>query len=227
MVLQGSSRRSWGRRLIKDAPIYPPSPLEGEAGVRGDFSIGVLEMFTMDKMKLSYSIILVVILALILALPGCTFSKLMTSRLEKPTFTYAGSELVETSQNGATVNFLFTAHNPNEAGLKNVTCSYDLFVEGKKFLTGKNIPLALNPKGDTEIKVPATIAYADLYPVLGSVLRRILSGQKTIPITIDVVFSGRPAIYSEAGEDKPIAFERRLIKNADIPLSQERRYKGQ
>jgi hypothetical protein len=181
----------------------------------------------MNRRKFSYGIIRVVILALILALPGCTFSKLMTGRLEKPTFTYAGSELVETSQSGATVNFLFTAHNPNEAGLKNVTCSYELFVEGKKFLTGKNIPLALEPKGDTEIKVPATIAYADLYPVLGSVLRRILSGQKTIPIAIDVVFSGRPAIYSEAGEDRPISFERRLIKTADIPLAQERRNKGQ
>ena len=181
----------------------------------------------MDRMKFSYSIIRVVVAALILALPGCTFTKLMTTRFEKPTFTYTGSELVETSQSGATVNFLFTAHNPNEAGLKNVTCSYELFVEGKKFLTGKDIPLALDPKGDTEIKVPATIAYADLYPVLGSVLRRILSGQKTIPITIDAVFSGRPAIYSEAGEDKPISFERRLTKTADIPLAQERRNKGQ
>ena len=208
-------------------PSIPPLPLRERAGVSGDFSIGVLETFAMNRIIFSYRINRVVVAALILALPGCTFTKLMTSRLEKPTFTYAGSELVETSQNGATVNFLFTAHNPNEAGLKNVTCSYDLFVEGKKFLTGKNIPLALNPKGDTEIKVPATIAYADLYPVLGSVLRRILSGQKTIPITIDAVFSGRPAIYSEAGEDKPISFERRLTKTADIPLAQERRNKGQ
>ena len=167
----------------------------------------------------------VVILALILALPGCTFTKLMTTRFEKPTFTFAGSELVETSQSGATVNFLFTAHNPNEAGLKNVTCSYELFVEGKRVLTGKDIPLALEPKGDTVINVPATISYADLYPILGSVLRRILSGQKTIPISIDAVFSGRPAIYSEAGEDRPISFEKRLIKTVDIPLAQERRNK--
>jgi hypothetical protein len=167
----------------------------------------------------------VVIVALILALPGCTFTKLMTTRFEKPTFTFAGSELVETSQSGATVNFLFNAHNPNDAGLKNVTCSYELFVQGKKFLTGKDIPFALEPKGDTVINVPAAIAYADLYPVLGSVLRRILSGQKTIPITIDAVFSGRPAIYSEAGEDKPITFEKRLVKTADIPLAQARRNK--
>ena len=166
-----------------------------------------------------------VIFVLVLALAGCTLTELITARFEKPTFTYLGSEVAESSQSGAIVNFLFNAHNPNAAGLRNITCSYELFIEGKRFLTGKDIPLVLEPKGDTEIKVPATIAYADLYPVLGSVLRRILSGQKSIPITIDAVFSGRPAIYSEAGEDRPISFERRLIKTADIPLSQERRNK--
>jgi hypothetical protein len=90
-------------------------------------------------------------------------------------------------------------------------------------MTGNDIPLTLDPQGDTEITVPATIAYADLYPVLGSIFRRILSGQKTIPITINAVFSGKPAIYSEAGIETTISFERRLIKTADIPLTQERR----
>jgi hypothetical protein len=176
----------------------------------------------MDRMKFSRSIIRAVIVAIILAQPGCAVTKLMTTRFENPTFTFTGSELVETSQNGVIVNFLFIAHNPNEAGLKNVTCSYELFVEGKKFLTGNDITLALDPKGDTQIKVPATIAYADLYPVLGSVLRRILSGQKTIPVTIDALFSGKPAIYVEAGKETPISFVRRLAKTADIPLQQGR-----
>ena len=169
----------------------------------------------------------VIILTLIVVLSGCTFTKLMTARFEKPTFTYSGSELVEVSQSRAIVNFLFTAHNPNEAGLKNVTCSYEIFVEGKKLLTGNDILLTLNPKGDTDIKVPATIAYSDLFPVLGSVLRLILSGQKTIPVTIDAVFSGKPAIYSAAGKEEPISFEERLTKTADIPLPQERRNRGQ
>jgi late embryogenesis abundant protein len=177
-------------------------------------------------MKSSYSIIRLVILALFLALPGCTFTKLITTRFEKPTFTYTGLELVDASQSRVIVNFLFTAHNPNEAGLKNVTCTYELFVEGKKFLTGKAIPLELNPKGDTDIKVPATIVYTDLAPVLGSVVQLLLSGQKTIPITINAVFSGNPAIYSEAGKEEAISFERRLVKTADIPLPKERRIKG-
>ena len=177
-------------------------------------------------MRFSYRIIPLVILTLILVLPGCTFTKLITTRFEKPTFTYRGSELVEASQNRAIVNFLFTAHNPNEAGLKNVTCSYELFVEGKKFMTGNDIPLELDPKGDTDITVPATIAYADLFPVLGSVVRLILSGQKTIPITVDAVFSGKPAILSEAGKEEQISFETRLTRTTDIPLPQERRGKG-
>jgi hypothetical protein len=51
----------------------------------------------------------------------------------------------------------------------------------------------------------------------------LLSGQKTIPITIDAVLSGKPAIYSEAGKDKLITFEMRLTKTADIPLPHEGR----
>jgi hypothetical protein len=158
-------------------------------------------------MTFTCRIIPLVILTLILALPGCTFTKLMTTRFEKPTFTYRGSELVEASHSGVIVNFLFTAHNPNEAGLKNVTCSYELLVEGKKFMTGNDVPLELNPKGDTEIKVPATIAYADLFPVLGSYADLI--SQKTIPITIDAVFR-KPAIYSEAGREEPISFRGKI-----------------
>jgi len=67
--------------------------------------------------------------------------------------------------------------------------------------------LAFNPKGDTEIKIPATIAYADLFPVL-VLVRLILSGQKTIPITIEAIFSENLALYGEAGK-KSRSFSRR------------------
>jgi LEA14-like dessication related protein len=181
----------------------------------------------MHHEKLSSSMNRVVIPALILALAGCTFTRLATTRFEKPTFTYRGSELVETSQNRVIVNFLFSAHNPNDAGLKNVTVSYELYVEESRFAKGNDIPLDLDPKGDTLIKVPATIDYTDLFPVLGSVIKRVLSGRKTIPLTIDAVLSGKPALSIEAGKEKQITFERRLTKTVDIPLPRDRRNKGQ
>jgi LEA14-like dessication related protein len=185
-----------------------------------NFIAWIEETFAMNRMIFLYNINRLVILTVIFALPGCTFMKLMTSRIEKPTFTYTGFEVVEASQSATRVNFLFSVHNPNEAGLKNVTCSYELFVEGKQILKGKDIPLALQPKGDTEIKIPATIAYTDLFPVVRSVVRRILSGQKTIPVTIEAIFSGKPAIYIEAGKEKPISFEMKFVRTADIPLPQ-------
>src|SRR5271169_2129062 len=138
----------------------------------------------MPRMKDSYSAVSVVILSIILIMPGCTFTKLLTTRLENPTFNFKALELIETSQSRTIVNFIFSAHNPNEVGFKDATCSYQLFAEGKKFLTGNEIPLNLNPKGDTEIRIPATIAYKDLLTVLVQVMRRILSSQNTIPITI-------------------------------------------
>jgi late embryogenesis abundant protein len=158
------------------------------------------------------------VIILLFIMPGCSMTKLLTTRLEKPTFAYRGAELVEASQNGATLNFLFSAHNPNEAGLKNVSVSYELFVEGKKFLTGNDMSVELKPKSNTDIKVPAVIAYSDLVPVLGSIVQRLLSGQKTIPITIDAVLSGKPAIYNDAGKDRLITFEMKLTKTVDIPL---------
>jgi len=178
------------------------------------------------SMKYSPNILRMAIVVLILALHGCAYTKLLTTRFEQPTFSFRGAELIETSQTGAVVDFLLTAHNPNKDGLKNVTCSYELYVEEKKILTGKDIPLELAPKGDTEITVPATIAYTDLAPVLRSVIRRILSGQKTIPVTIDAVLSGRPALYGEPGKEDPISFERRVVKTVDIPLQQERKNKA-
>ena len=178
-------------------------------------------------MKYSSRVISAVITVLVLVLPGCAFTKLMTSRFEKPTFTYTGTEVVEVSQIKVIVNFLFSAHNSNKAGLKNVTCSYELFVEGKKFATGSDVLLELAPNGARPITIPATIAYTDLVPALGSVVRLILSGQKTIPITIDAVFSGKPAIYTESGKEEPIQFEVRLMKTADIPLPQVSRNKEQ
>jgi hypothetical protein len=171
---------------------------------------------TMDKMNFSHNMIRAVVVAVILAQPGCSYTKLMTTRFENPTFAFTGSVLVETSQNGAIVNFLFIAHNPNEAGLKNITCSYELFVEGKKFATGKDFTLALDPKGDTQITVPATIVYADLYPALGSVVRRILSGQKTIPITIDALFRETSDLCRN-GKETPIFSK--IGKTAEILCS--------
>jgi LEA14-like dessication related protein len=174
------------------------------------------------KSMMSSCLLSMVVVVLIMVLHGCAYTKLLTSRLEKPTFTYLGTELVGVSERGVVVNFLFSAHNPNETGIRNVICSYELSVDGNTFLTGMDVPVTLTAKGDTEIRVPASIDREDFRPVLRSVVRRIFSGKKTLPVTIDAVFSGKPALYGEAGKEQPLNFEMRFIKKAEIPLPLDR-----
>ena len=159
-----------------------------------------------------------VIIALILILPGCSLSRLLGTKLERPTFAYSGYELAEVSESETTVQFLFSAHNPNKVGIKDVLVSYELLVEGNFLLQGNDIRLVLPPKSDTVIQVPAVIAYKDLLPVLGSLANRILSGQKTVPITINAVFTGKPLIYDESGQGSAFSFEKNLTKTEDIPI---------
>ena len=167
-----------------------------------------------------------VIVALVLIVSGCAWTRLFSAKLEKPTFTYVSSELVQVSPDKAMVNFIFSAHNPNEVGLKNMLVSYELFAEGKKFLKGNDINLELPPKSDTEIKVPAIIVYADLLPFLGSVSERILSNQKTIPLTINAVFSKKPARDDKTGAGRSFSFDRKMTATVDVPLPQEKINKG-
>jgi LEA14-like dessication related protein len=173
-------------------------------------------------MKYSHIINRLAIAALVLFVSGCTLTRFFVATLEKPTFTYLSFELVEVSQGQAMVNFVFSAHNPNDVGLKNMLVSYELFVEGKYFLKGNDIHLELPPKSDIEIKVPAVIMYADLLPVLGSVAERIVSGQKTIPLTVNAVFSKKPVTDGEAGDKRSLSFDMNMTKTVDLPLPQER-----
>ena len=172
----------------------------------------------MPLFKYSNIIKRIVVLALVIGLSGCGLTRLFTTKLEKPTFTYTRFEVVETSQTQANVIFLFSAHNPNEVGLKNVFLSYELFVEDKKFMTGNIMDLDLPPKSDKEIKVPAVILYADLLPVIGSVAQRMFSGQKTIPMTINAAFTKKPTIYDKGGAEQSFSFETKLNKTVDFPL---------
>lgn len=165
-------------------------------------------------------------LALLLVLSGCSFFKLATTHFEKPVFTYLRSELVSTTQSQATVNFILSAHNPNKTGIKNASVSYELSVEGKRLLRGTDVPFDLMPDGDTELMVPAVLEYRDLSPVLGSVVERMLSGRRTVPITIHAVFSGKPAITTVDGEEKPVFFEMHMTKTADVPLTRDRTNRG-
>jgi hypothetical protein len=160
-----------------------------------------------------------VIALLLLVLPACAVTSLMTMHVEPPSFTYKGIEVLAIEKGRIIFDVLFTAHNPNDAGLRNVVCSYDLSVEGKKFLSGQEIALSLARRSDSEVRVPATVAFTDLNAAAGVLLRRLAAGKKTITLSIDTVFSGRPALLTTAEGDKELLFELHQTKTFELPLT--------
>lgn len=161
-------------------------------------------------------------LLLLMLIPSCTFYRLVGgTKLKPPDFKIVGCEVKKISARKADVDFLISAYNPNPIGLKNILVSYELSFERKKLVRGRNVSIELTPNGETTLVVPAEIALDDLARVLGPLLERLLSNQKTIPLTIDAVFHGKPTAYNEHEQGSLFAFEKRVTKTIEVAIPKD------
>ena len=167
------------------------------------------------------------LIALCLALSACTFFRLLHgSTLKPPNFAYVACRLLSANERQADLEFTLSSYNPNAIGLKNVTVSYELFTEGRKFLQGRDIQLEIKPRDSTRILVPAEVVYLDVFRALGPVAEKVLANKKTIPVRIDAVISGKPTLYNEAEEGSLFSFSLQLSRTEEVPLPREQIEKG-
>lgn len=158
-------------------------------------------------------------LALLFGLTGCTFLRLARSeKLKKPEITYLRTVVKSVDGEKAVVDFVLNAKNPNKIGLKNVAVDYELFHEGRMFLKGDGIEVALAPAGDTEIRIPAIIAYGSVFTTAYALAQRVIAGDSTVPVRLDAVVSGKPTLYNEIEEGSLFSFTHRLSRTEQIPI---------
>jgi LEA14-like dessication related protein len=168
------------------------------------------------------TVIWVCLSVLMSVVSGCTFYRLMQStKIENPSFEFLRCDLKKATDKYFNIECFVLAQNPNLIGLKNIYISYEIFVEDKRLINGREIYVELAPKGETELKVPASISYNDLLHALEPVLGRIFSNQKTIPITIKTRIYGQPTLYNGVEEGSLFSFERRLSKTIDVPMPED------
>jgi LEA14-like dessication related protein len=164
----------------------------------------------------------VCLLFFLLLIESCTFYRIIgNTKLKTPEFTILGCEVRKMSHRQANVHFIVSAYNPNPIGLKNVYVNYELSTENKRFMKGRDVSIELAPNSENKIIVPAEIDLDDLSQVIGPLLEKILSHQKTIPIRIDALFYGKPTAYNDFEEGSLFSFERRVTKTVDIPLPKD------
>jgi hypothetical protein len=156
-----------------------------------------------------------------LILPGCAFFSLANQKLKPPTVAYDRTEVVAVAPRAANVNFHVKVGNPNTVGLQNVRISYQLFHDDRPFLKGNDLLIDLAPRKDSPLGVPAEIVYADVFATSMKVVEKVLSGDKTIPVRIDLVISGNPTLYDSTRTGSLFPFTVHLSRTEDVPVPQE------
>jgi hypothetical protein len=156
---------------------------------------------------------------LVPTLSGCAFMRLARSeKLKVPEVTYLRTVVKSVSGDRAEVDFVLNAKNPNKIGLKNVRVDYELFHEGRMFLKGDGIDVALAPAGDTELRIPAVIAYGSVFTTAYALTQRVIAGDSTVPVRLDAVVSGKPTLYNEVEQGSLFSFTKKLSRTEQIPI---------
>lgn len=141
----------------------------------------------------------------LLALPLASCAKLGSlPSLDEytPKLAFDEVELGAVTWTGADADFLFTLSNPNPVKVTVASFTYDLDIDGKDLLAGDNADgIQLEAKGDSELRLPVSLQFADLVAAASSV-----SDDDTVPFTISGDFGfdtplGRVTLpYEESGE---------------------------
>lgn len=156
-----------------------------------------------------------------LLIPGCAFMQLASKNLKPPAVAYNRAEVLRVAASKTDMNFHTSVRNPNYVGLQNVRISYRLFHEDKPFLKGNDIMIDLAPRAESPLVVPAAIVYADVFSVSVNALKRVLAGDKSIPVRIDLVISGNPTLYDSTKSGSLFPFTVSLSRTENIPIPQE------
>lgn len=177
-------------------------------------------MIRFARTRLTAALSLLIVVAVLL--PGCAFMRLARSeKIKVPEVTYLRTVIKSYDNEKAVVDFVLNAKNPNKIGLKNVAVDYELFHEGRAFLKGDGINVELAPSGDTEIRIPAVIAYNSVFSTAYALTQRIIAGDSTVPVRLDALVSGKPTLYNEVESGSLFSFSKKLTRTEQIPIPRQ------
>lgn len=176
-----------------------------------------LPRFSLPALALTSALAVLVLASSTLS--GCAFLRLARSeKIKVPEVTYLRTVIKSYDTEKAVVDFVINARNPNKIGLKNVSVDYELYHDGRAFLKGAGIQVALAPAGDTEIRIPAVIAYNSVFTTAYALTQRLIAGDSTVPVRLDAVISGKPTLYNEIEEGSLFSFSKKLSRTEEIPI---------
>lgn len=155
---------------------------------------------------------------LVLPLTGCAALSELLRGVDLGAYTpqvhLSGVDLQELDWDGATAEFVFHVENPNPVSVKVARFSYDLEVAGRSFLAGSDTDgLVLQAKGDSELRLPVGLVFADLLATAVEVAQ-----DDTVPFRLEGSF----------GFDTPVGpIDVRYQEDGALPVLQSPRVRFQ
>lgn len=129
--------------------------------------------------------------------------------VKKPKIAFDRAEVKSVSADGAVVEFVFKADNPNSFGVDHVLLDYDLSVDGQKVLSGRDVKIPLKAKGATEVRQTVEIKFDKVFASALDLARAVLEGKKSVPYAFEGVF--KLDVFW-------ISFTIPIKENGDLPL---------
>lgn len=104
--------------------------------------------------------------------------------VRKQEIKYARTEIVKLAPDHVEARIILRETNHDTVTLDDVWLNYELFIEGRKLGAGENVALVFRAKETTEIPIPITVRYADLFKTLENMTKAIASGKKSVPFRL-------------------------------------------
>lgn len=129
-----------------------------------------------------FIVLLLISLAIIFGITSC-------DSLQSPTAKLLGYKVKESNLKFTNLEFTFLVNNPNPLGSQDISCQYQLLINGQKLAGGKSLGLTLPANDSKEIILPMVLEYEKVFHSVQEILNAINSGRDSLNIELQGNFS--------------------------------------
>jgi hypothetical protein len=100
--------------------------------------------------------------------------------VKKQQIQYVRTDILRLTGEGIDARIILREINHDTVTLDDVSINYEVFIEGKPFGSGKDVKLMFRALDTTEIPIPLSVRYGDLFRTTADVAKAIASGKKSV-----------------------------------------------
>jgi LEA14-like dessication related protein len=153
-----------------------------------------------------------IVTIILLLIAGC--SPVPPGFVKKQTIKYKQTDITGLLKEKVNANVVFTEINRDSVTLDDVSLDYELYLEGQKFATGRDLKFNFKANDTTDFVVPIEVKYLDFFKTAEDMTKAMLKGKRTIRFELKTYITIRLAVFS---------FTIPVTAEGELPLQEDRK----